>query len=356
VAVQAAEEPSGAPAREQIVRAVASSHGDDELLQGLVRIARETHLEDEPSRQEYVHACEKLRSGEARARALKTLLVEAPISPDTGHQVLAAARKIEGDDSLLATLKTMDQIRESDLIRGPLAMDYLAAAERLHSEDALAASLVWLLHPEPIAREGVMRAMELASARLHGDELRHKVLVEVTDHQELDPAMKARALQLASALRDEGLKADAKKRLEHSRDCDDDGRKSAVNIRVGRVPIRVQVDGEEMRRQAEEMAREAERVGREAAREAQRAGREAQRAAQEAVRHQQLRERARQEAEEARRQFQQQAEQLKQQARQLSEQLRERTRKLKQKLSKELPPEDVEELNLDELDEMDWDL
>ncbi|HEY8210447.1 MAG TPA: M56 family metallopeptidase [Myxococcaceae bacterium] len=344
--------------REAIDRAVAGARGDDELLRVLVRAARDEQLEDAAARKAYLRACDQLRSGEARARALKAFLMAAPIDPDTGRAVLASALAIRGDDELLSVLKTMNAINESELVHGPLVGSYLDAVERLRSDEAVAYALVALLHPEPVAREGVMRALDLTSSRVRSDEARHRVLVEVTDHQELDPQVKARLKQLVASIKDSELQADARKRMEHSRGCDDeDGRKIvSINGQLNGAPIHVQVDTEALRREAQRMAREAERVGREAAREAERI-------AQESARHEQIRDRARQEADEARRQWSAEgeklrveAERLKAQARKLSEQMRERARKLKQKLSRELPPDELEELNLDELDDLDVDL
>jgi hypothetical protein len=357
---RAGEEGDAAPAhgesRESLDHAAAAAHGDDELLRVLVRAARGEELEEPASRKAYLRACDQLRSGEARARALKAFLMSAPIDPEAGRAVLASARSIKGDDDLLAVLKAMNQIKESDLVRGPLAGSYLEAAERLHSDEALASALVALLHPDPVSREAVLRALDLTSSRIRSDEAKHRVMVEVTDHQELDPQVKSRLGQLVASIKDSDLQADSRKRMEQSHDCDDGDRKTAVNIHLGNLPIHVQVDAEAIRREAERMARDAERQGREAAREAQRF-------AQDGARHEQLRERARQEAEEARRQWsaegeklRAEAERLKAQARQLSQQMRERARKLKQKLSRDLPPDELDELNLDELDDLDVDL
>ena len=361
--------------RETIDQAVAGIRGDDELLHALARLAKESDaLEDAGARQAYLRACDRFRSGEARARALKHFLMAAPIDVESGRAVLSSARSIQGDDELMVVLKAMNQIRESDLVRGPLAAPYLDAASRLHSEDALAKALVSLLHPEAVSPEGVLRALELAGSRLRTDESKHRVLVEVTDHQGLDPKVKARSLQIVSTLRDPKLQADAKMRLEHHADCDDDHdkdkKRTALNIHVGRNPIRVEVDGNDLRVEARAIQEEAQRIAQEVAREnqetAMEAAREAKRTAEEASRrqqHERIREKARQEADEARRQWsaeterlRAQAQQLKAQARQLSQQMKERARKLKQKLSRELPPEEVEELNLDELDELDFEL
>lgn len=353
---QAWKQDSRGGARDAIDQAAAAAHSDDELLGALRHVAGRDALEDPGAREAFLRACDRFRSGEARSRALRAFLMAAPIDPETGRAVLASTRGIQAEEDLLAVLKTMREISEADLVRGPLVMSYLEAAERLRSEEAMTRALVWLLHPDPVAREGVLRSLDLIASRLRSDEAKHRALVEVTDHQALDPQVKARYLQIVTAMRDAGLQADSKKRLEHARDCDADQGKTAVNIQVGRLPIRVQVDAEQIRRDAEQMAREAERQGREAAVAAKRI-------AEETARHERLRERAREEAEEARRQWtaegeklRAEAEKLKAQARQLNEQMRERARRLKQKLSKELPPDEVDELDLDSLDDLDFEL
>jgi prefoldin subunit 5 len=188
---------------------------EQELTRSLTRLAHDADFKTETSRQAYLAACASLTSDELRLEALKALLKGAPISPDTGRGVLLQAQKFQHDEPRLALLKMMDRIRESALIRGPLATAYVEVASQLQSHEAQAEALRQLLHPQKVQQEAVQRALELLR-KVPEAELRKKVLIEVTDHQVITPEVERTYAELTASFPPAMLR-DAQERLAEAK-------------------------------------------------------------------------------------------------------------------------------------------
>jgi len=111
----------------------------------------------------------------------------------------------------------MNEIRESDLVRGPLAGDYLDAVEKLADDEERADALTDLLHPEAISKQATLRALSMAE-RLAGGEGRLQVLREVTDHAELDADVEAAYRRVADGIQSASEKRVAMDRLDDAKD------------------------------------------------------------------------------------------------------------------------------------------
>ncbi|MBL8914281.1 MAG: M56 family metallopeptidase [Archangium sp.] len=202
-----------ASVRARIETAVRTARDDSSLGTALKRIAHEEDLDDEATRQAYLAAMSRITDDLARWVALEGLLVGAPISEQTGAGVMAEARKFSRDAERVAFLHRMHTIRESELVRGPYANDYLDLAAKLQSQEALSDALRELLHPSPVEQAAVERALGLA-ASLDGD-LLAPVLIEVTDHQQLAGNVPALYGALLKKL-DGRLQADAQERWDEA--------------------------------------------------------------------------------------------------------------------------------------------
>jgi hypothetical protein len=174
-----------APSIEALLHRIESA-GDAEALEAL---AEDPGLSQEGARQAYVARARTLGDDDQRALALQKLLYAAPISEETGRAVLAAAGAMSHDGARLTVLEAFHCIRESDLVRGALATEYLDVAAKL-GPDALGRALTDLLHPRQVPRATVLRALELAQ-RVDAPERRLEVLQEVTDHQWVDATVEA---------------------------------------------------------------------------------------------------------------------------------------------------------------------
>lgn len=196
------------------------AQSDDEKLDRLARFAEENSLDDEATRSQFVASARALSNEDARADALVTLLMQAPITERTGREVLQATATLNTDAARERVLRMFVRIRESDLVRGPLAASYLDEAEKLKGEHALATVLTQLMHPEPVAAPAVQRALNLAR-RLQSPRERLRVLREVTDHQELSESTVAAYKAVAESL-DSAAKEEALERLNSAIDEGDD--------------------------------------------------------------------------------------------------------------------------------------
>jgi beta-lactamase regulating signal transducer with metallopeptidase domain/prefoldin subunit 5 len=188
-----------------------TARDERDLTRSLTKLARDADFETETSRQSYLAACASLTDDGLRLEALLALLKGAPISPDTGRGVLTQAQKFQRDEPRMALLKMMDRIRESALIRGPLANAYLDVVAQLQAHETQAEALRQLLHPHQVQQDAVQRALELLQ-KVSEPELRKKVLIEVTDHQVITPEVE-RAYQALTAGFSPGLLKDAQERL-----------------------------------------------------------------------------------------------------------------------------------------------
>ncbi len=194
------------PQEEQLI---AHSTVDEELLRRL----EGSDVGQEPSRQAYLRAVEQLRTDDARAQALDALLRKASISERTGRAVLRAAAAIRSEELRTKVLVQMHEIVESDLVRGPLAMDYLQAAETLRSSEALTTALKSQLHPTLVPKAATLRALKLVE-RISGDEGKRAVLDEVVDHQPIDAQVAAAYRTAAWGLSDATLRGEALESLQ----------------------------------------------------------------------------------------------------------------------------------------------
>jgi hypothetical protein len=160
--------------REEIDAANRDSRSEEELVSRLIRIAESNRLAAESTRQEYLRSVDRVRDSEDKARLLIKLLHEAPITAETQKAVLRSAQQISDEDELAEVLAYTHRIRESDLVRGPNAMDYLDAVEKLRSDEARADALRQLLHPHPIPEAATLRALALTE-RFGDEDDRRKV-------------------------------------------------------------------------------------------------------------------------------------------------------------------------------------
>jgi hypothetical protein len=282
------------------------SRDERALTKALLKLAHDADFETETSRQAFLAACASLTDDDLRAQALVALLRGAPISVDTGRGVLAQAQRIGADKPRAKVLSMLHHIRESELVRGPLAGAYLDVAGQLQSQEALANALRELLHPEQVPSDAVERALGLLQ-RVEKPAWRKKVLAEVTDHQLISPAVEAAYAALISSF-DAGDRKDAEERLADA--LEDRGR--------ARSPWRFSWSGPRRDEQGT-----ADSDARRAARDRVRAEVQKQLLRErEALRHSQQ-------------QLQESARQLREQARQLAQQYKERSRALQEKLKKE---------------------
>jgi hypothetical protein len=193
-----------------------SAGGDERALtRSLRKLAHDADFETETSRQAYLAATASLSDDGLRLEALQALLKGAPISVETGRGILAQAHRFRDDPQALALLSMMHHIRESDLVRGPLTGAYLDVAGQLQSQESLARALRELLHPQQVSTDGVLKALALLQ-RVSDSSLRKAVLVEVTDHQQITPAVEAAYTGLLQGLEGRALE-DAQERLTESK-------------------------------------------------------------------------------------------------------------------------------------------
>ncbi len=262
------------------IRRAEQARSDDDVLDGLEDVGREFNLAAESTRKEFLRVADKLRGDEERADALVALLRGAPITVDTGHEVLKSAAKIRSDDSKLEVLKYMHRIKESELVRGPLAQAYLDVAEQLRDDESLSEALKDLLHPDPVPAKAIHRALALLD-RVRDDDGKDAVLQEVTDHQSIDAEVEALYRKAAAAISDEGDRREVLSRLDEAKRDGDHSRKRFVFRMKG------DFSKDAYLREVAEAARaqaEAAREQAQAEREAQRAQRDAERAQAQAER------------------------------------------------------------------------
>lgn len=204
-------------ARDELARLEREGGSDEAVASGLKRIAGEYRLAGESTRQAYLKLVERMKDPSIRSRALRILLAEAPTTEETGRKVIQLA--VAGGDGrrLARVLEYMNEIRESDLVRGPLAGDYLDAVEKLADDEERADALANLLHPEAISKPATLRALSMAG-RLADDEGRMKVLREVTDHAELDADVEAAYRRVADGIKSASDQRVAMERLDGAKD------------------------------------------------------------------------------------------------------------------------------------------
>ncbi len=352
------------------IRRAEQRRSDDEILDGLEDVGRQFNLAAESTRKEFVRVADKLRGDSERSDALIALLKGAPITEQTGREVLRSAAAIRSDDAKLDVLKFMHRISESELVRGPLTGQYLDVAESLRGDDELSEALKGLLHPEPVAKEQVIRALRIAE-RIRDDDGRQAVLREVSDHQEIDKDVEAAYRTVMGGIRDGDTQRDTLERLteaqqesrghggKHKRkngfsfhfncnngDCQFASRDvAAAREQAERMREQAEREAERARDQAEresereraQSERQAERERAQAERERAQAEREGQRERERAERDAE-RERARAEKEwkvemkrfaEQQARLKTQAEELRRQAQALKAQMKERAKALK---------------------------
>ncbi|MDQ3266094.1 MAG: hypothetical protein M3Y59_20970 [Myxococcota bacterium] len=203
-------------ARREIALA-AEAASDEALAAGLISVANGHRLAGESTRQAYLKAADRLESSAKRARVLRKLLEAAPITVETGAEVLRQAVRSGTGAALLKVLMSMHEIKESDLVRWPLAGQYLAAAEKLTAPEDLSEALRGQLHPRALESPQVVRALRLAE-RLDSDEDRLKVLREVTDHQVLTPEVMAGYRKGVERMRTASARSTAGERLESAKE------------------------------------------------------------------------------------------------------------------------------------------
>lgn len=216
-----------AQARAEIADAV-RAHSDAERADRLVRVADRHRLAGESTRQAFVKAADSLRDDRDRSRVLRKLLAAAPITEETGREVLRAVANTRSEAERLRMLMSFHSLQESELVRGPLAGAYLDVAADLESSQALGEALRGLLHPTRLASEHTQRALELA-ARLTRDEDRMKVLREVTDHQALSREVLAGYRAVEAHLGTE-LRRLARQRREAARDGSPSERRGGPSV------------------------------------------------------------------------------------------------------------------------------
>jgi hypothetical protein len=268
--------PAASRAREQLIRAVKQGEaearaeierlereakGDAELVQGLRRVGKEHRLAGESTRQAFLRAVDRIQGDEERAEALRMLLAAAPITEETGRAVIASARRASSDHALYRVLSYLHEIQESDLVRGPLARDYLDAAERLRGGEHLANALAELLHPSPVEEGAVRRALEMAQ-RVDSDDGRRRVLREVTDHQAITPEVEAAYLRVAERIAAAEVKRETEERLRDAREGGGRERRSlapADREALRNEARRLKEEARELRRHLKERAKELKR-------------------------------------------------------------------------------------------------
>ncbi len=342
-------------AREALARVERNSGSDSRIAEGLEEVAEEHRLAGESTRQAYLNLVEKIRSDDLRRDALKKLMSEAPISLETGSRILVVASGIRGDEALGDVLDYMHRISEHELVHGPLAMKYVEAASKLRSDEALSDALKNLLHPHA-PREAALAALEL-SKRISSDDARHEVLIEIKDHQQMDPELEAAYRAAAESIRSSDLREQALEELAEAKRSNRGQRVLAFNNsgnprdaerwaqeferqaeRAGRDAERM---AEKLEREAERMAERAARDAERASRDAERVTRDAERASRDAERHARLQ--SRQMAESEMERFRQESQRLKQEARRLAGELRQKAQELKQRLGEEYEESGIDE-------------
>ncbi len=199
------------------IAAAGEADSDEALAAGLIAVANGHRLAGESTRQAYLKAADRLESPSRRARVLRKLLEAAPITVETGAEVLRQAVRSDSGPALLKVLMSLHEIKESDLVRGPLTEQYLSAAEKLTSPEDLSEALRGLLHPQELEAPQVVRALRLAE-RLDSDEDRLKVLREVTDHQPLTPEVMAGYRKSVERMRTDSARSTAGERLESAKE------------------------------------------------------------------------------------------------------------------------------------------
>lgn len=205
-----------AHARAEIERAERESRSDSDLLRRLEKVAEDHHLAGEKARAAFIRAAMRLQSDEAKGDALQTLLMEAPITVDTGRAILRAAATIGADEPKLGVLVYVHKIQEHMLFHGPLAGELVQTAATFHSDEGMAEALFQMLHPYPVPREAVVQALVLARDRMHSDDARQRVLVEVKDHH-----LDAQAPEIERLYREVADKMGADEREEALRELDE---------------------------------------------------------------------------------------------------------------------------------------
>ncbi len=141
--VKAAE----AQAREKLAAIDRENLSDDDRAERLEELADDERFAAESTRQEFLRQVERVRDPSDRSKLLRKLMQEAPLTPETAKAVLRSAQQISDDDELAEVLEYFFEIRESDLVRGPNANDYLDAVARLRDDEARSDALTRLLHP-----------------------------------------------------------------------------------------------------------------------------------------------------------------------------------------------------------------
>lgn len=185
VACSKASARSPSAVRSHIAAQVAGASSDRALAAALVEVARAERLDDEPTRQAFIQGARAVRDELLRAQVLRALLVEAPISEQTGRAVLEVAGQARRDAGRAPVLQQFHALRERDLVRGPLAEEYQRTAEGLRSPGELAQVLKAQLHPTAVPKPVVLRALALLQ-RVDTAQQVLEVLEEVTDHQVMD--------------------------------------------------------------------------------------------------------------------------------------------------------------------------
>ena len=219
-----------------VAPAAAQACDDDEKEKGAPQAQVQGRWEDEGGRQAYLKSVERLGSDEEQARGLLRLMVEAPISEQTGAGILEVASRMKSDRPLLKVLSFFHRIQESELVRGPLARRYLETAARLQSQEALARALAEELHPQAIPESEVSRALEL-SQRIGSDDGLAKVLREVTDHQAITADIEGKLRAVAQRISSPELRQRVLEDLEQARSGGGD-RHVRVEARMPRFAFR----------------------------------------------------------------------------------------------------------------------
>ncbi|MCI0669800.1 MAG: hypothetical protein L0Y64_05020 [Myxococcaceae bacterium] len=144
--------------------AVARNTQDDAAVSrvlGTSHRIQETDVMYGPLMPDLLRTVETLRSPAAKGHALRELLAEAPISVDTGCEVLRLTSRLGDDREMVSILELMHRIRERDLVMDPLALDYVEAAKALSSSAERTRALTALLRRGPLPREAVVRALQV---------------------------------------------------------------------------------------------------------------------------------------------------------------------------------------------------
>ncbi len=185
----------------------------------------------------YLAGVEGLPSDELRAEALVAFLRQAPITVESGAEVLRLVHRLRSDEWKLEVLRMMHEIVEADLVRGPLAVAYLEVARGLRSTEALTTALKQQLHPTVVPASVIVRALALAE-RIGGDDGKKGVLEEVLEHQRVDALVEPAFRKTASKLQDDGLQAQLLQALVRAREkvreeCRTGTRRALVKEPVG---------------------------------------------------------------------------------------------------------------------------